>query len=386
MSMKDVQTLLDLFREATVAKSELSYTTICEFKKYRDNLLLSVDDGWTETLITIDSKDVAELGDMVITAPFNHRDMVKFLTSEFGNRNYKGRFVLRAYEDMRRGRRVYSYPYTCDAWLSLQSLLPEHAVIAGLQFYSDKTPVNMKNLSAHPVKCALLNVKYSTRIKNLQNVAYLTDLKRPTELTNDAVWRLVKLTYISKALDLLMQPLKVMSYTGVNLFDPSGKYQLVYPRLLNYVLDDPEGKDILCIKGGQAKHPCEVCWVPHEELLDVTCMYDARTEDQQRHAFYSLCSTRTQRRTCCPNLSATYSTHPVPSPLWGFCHQDQGVANSMWSLGYETMHNEDLGAFLYKVDNMGKALKAAKPDRNEGAAALKELNKRLGELPRAGND
>ena len=113
-------------------------------------------------------------------------------------------------------------------------------------------------------------------MKNLKNVAYLPTLEKPAMMSNAGLWRQVKLAYFSKALTLLLKPLKVCtvflvyvntifihallaqdaSHTGMNMYDPSGRYQLVYPRLLSYVVDDPEGKDVMCIKGGNSKHPC----------------------------------------------------------------------------------------------------------------------------------
>ena len=32
------------------------------------------------------------------------------------------------------------------------------------------------------------------------------------------------------------------------------------------MVDEPESKDITCIKGGNTKHPCELCMIEHQQL------------------------------------------------------------------------------------------------------------------------
>ncbi len=65
------------------------------------------------------------------------------------------------------------------------------------------------------------------------------------------------------------------------LKDPEGKEHLVFPRLFSYVVDDPESKDVTCIKGGNSAYPCELCWVPNDQLSNVTLKFADRTEKQQ---------------------------------------------------------------------------------------------------------
>ena len=79
------------------------------------------------------------------------------------------------------------------------------------------------------------------------------------------------------------------------------------------------------------------------------------------------------------------AVHPVPSGLWGFAQQQEGFGNSMLSMGFEAMHNLDLGVTLYTVDNMREYLVQEKGMSSVAAQrVLTELNKRMKELPRAG--
>lgn len=63
-------------------------------------------------------------------------------------------------------------PYTADFWRWLQQQLikkrgRDDFTIAALQLYSDKTLLNFKGVTAHPVRATFLNILYEARIKNL---------------------------------------------------------------------------------------------------------------------------------------------------------------------------------------------------------------------------
>ena len=46
------------------------------------------------------------------------------------------------------------------------------------------------------------------------------------------------------------------------------------------------------------------------------------------------------------------SFHPIESGLWGFCDGDTATGSSSWAFASDSMHNEDLGVFLYIIKNM----------------------------------
>ena len=78
-------------------------------------------------------------------------------------------------------------------------------------------------------------------------------------------------------------------------------------------------------------------------------------------------------------------TQPVPCPLWGFADQEDADPGSiMFVLAHESMHNEDLGLFLYIIDNMKKYFE------EKGMSAMRinrlfdEMNRRMEQMPRAG--
>ena len=260
-------------------------------------------------------------------------------------------------------------------------------VIAALQLYSDKTLVNQKGLSCHPIKATLLNVRHNKRIQDLANVGYFATLSDKPIGLPDSAWRQVKLLYTARALHTLLRPLKAMSKLGTRMGDPWGRLQNVHPRLLSYVADDPESKDVLCIKGGNSEFICEACWVPRSDLIRIDSQWSSRSEGEQRNLFSiqnGLCEVSSH-----PHLEDKVgSTHVVPCGLWGFCDQQEGVANTMNAFAFESMHNEELGVTLNIIDSIKPFLDAREriPRANQKTTTniLNLLNERMKRIPRAG--
>jgi hypothetical protein len=155
--------------------------------------------------------------------------------------------------------------------------------------------------------------------------------------------------------------LRVLGWTmcclQVKLAD--GNEVTAYPHLFSYVVDDPEGKDVTCIKGGQSNHPCELCWVSQDQLSNVTIACAERTIPQQQ----AICDGILQAQTTADKaaISAERSTHPVKSCLWGWRFGDlEGPTNMMLCVGYDSMHNDDLGVWCYIVEHVGAYLTAKK--------------------------
>lgn len=402
LSERDIQNILDVFREAKRVGGTLQYETLEEFKQYRDRMKECREGGWTVVDITVTERDLPGL-DAVVSAPFYHRDMILWLESILNKFVNKEGFVLRAsmaYDS--ENERLYNEPHACDAWLYLQSKIPESGIIAALQLYSDKSLVNMKNLSAHPIRATLFNLPYKDRIKNLDGVGYLPELSRPAHVKNDGKWRMVKLVYMSKALDVLLSPLKVRwcnkrhmplhnmrcvtqasSLNGLRITCSNGNALTVFPRLLSYVLDDPEGKDITGIKSAPSEHCCEQCWVPFRSLADIDSEWQARSEEEQRKVYEALCDP-TMKKNKAKEIQRQYSTHKVACGLWGFADQATGIANSLNSFGFESMHNEDLGVFVYIIDHSESYFKEVLPTAKAAQEAIANLNQRLLQLPRWG--
>jgi hypothetical protein len=289
--------------------------------------------------------------------------------------------------------RDYSEPHNAQWWLNLQALLdgrfPSKAailVVAALQLYSDKTQVACKGVSAHPVHLALLNLAYGVRVMSHAHIALLPTLEWPAglDMSKSPLAPIAKRIMISKCITLLLHSLKQASHSGVELLDPWGDMRLVFPALHSYVADDPECKDLCCIKRGM--HPCERCLV-HKSALNAhpSVKYPVRDEQQQVAEYQRLMQPVTanqQGRRAAPKLEGAYSTVRAPSPLWGWRYAGNSrFTSSTLAFPYETMHVSDLGVWPNNISLIQPYLySTCTPGSVAGKISL--LNSRMTQLPR----
>lgn len=138
--------------------------------------------------------------------------------------------------------------------------------------------------------------------------------------------------------------MNVLCNAGVTLVDPWGQEQKVRVRLFSYVVDNPEIADLWCTRGGSTKFPCEICFAPRGELIDLKHTRAYRTEVKCKSLVEKY--KNTQGATAKEELAKKFSFHPVPSGLWGFAGGETELGSSSWAFTSDVMHNEDLGVFL----------------------------------------
>jgi len=351
---------------------------------------------WKSVVIQVTAEDVPGMPEPYSCA-FRFRDMNKWLVGEFKDNSYRGHFHTEGSVKLDAdGNRLFNVPHQCDAWLTQQSYVRStnpDGVVAAVQLFSDKTLVNRKNLSCHPIKATLLNIDLSIRITHIKNVAYLPTLARPQSYTPER-WRLVKCAFISKALSIMLDPLKQLSRTGVELETPSGDKVTAFPCLLSYVMDDPEAKDVYGIKAAPAMHPCELCWMEFDHLCDGRGLAEQRTvEDLVRckRAAVELRSGRALKSQDTITFEGqeipttrVATCLPTPFPLCGFANQDaHHHASIIYCVGYESMHNEDLGVFLDIIRGIDFHLTAT-VGKMQANRVQRMMNANMAALPRAG--
>ena len=412
MPDKDIQGFIDVYniaRQNDPNMPELEFKTLGEFIKYRHGFVFADDGGMKTIVIDITEDDVPGLSSP-LQFPFAMKDMKSWLEEEFRRPEYKvevegstpttytSSLIMDAapvYKEMPNGsrQRVITTPQTADTWIQLQEKLRMHSVsrkgcIAAVQLYSDKTLVNHKGMSCHPVKAALFNVPYSKRIKGIlsdaSTVAYFQDLSMP-EHVKGVQQRLVKLVYMSKAIQALLMPLKAASFEGMKVKDPVGSWMDVYPRLLSYVMDLPESKDVFMVKGMPSANPCEACMVTKDDLHNIfKGGVETRTVDQQKAHYNDLMSEPNNAKRM--KLATSLSTQPVPCALFGFADQeDDDACSVMQILAHESLHNDDIGVFLYLLDYLDAYFDRMDWTASRKNKAYQKMNQRLESMPRAGN-
>lgn len=182
---------------------------------------------WVSQSIHISESDVAT---------FWMRDLQACITKLFGNPEHGEKFAY-AYDPDAKNE-----PHGTTVWqreeVHIKSRVGGHAFIAGVQLYADATLVNLKGTSVHPVYMCLLNHSYSNKIKCIERVAYLPELKDVDNKASDAV-RLNRLSLYHTAFKMIMQPLRDMTH-GIMMDGPDGIARLVVPVLLDFCGDNPE--------------------------------------------------------------------------------------------------------------------------------------------------
>jgi hypothetical protein len=183
---------------------------------------------------------------------------------------------------------------------------------------------------------------------------------------------------VTKCLDILLEPLKRLSKSGVVLTDPWGKERTVFPVVHTYVADDPEAKVVCSIKS--SKHPCENCLVPSDKLNAFVdkegnlLKYPLRLEKDQKDIYASIRGD--------PYADGKHSTAAVPSPLWGFAFGHAPFGSSTQCFPFESMHVCDLGVNL-DIITLIKPYLSLELNPTECAAKLRDINARMREVPRA---
>jgi hypothetical protein len=224
-----VQLGVDTFKETGEC---LDWTRMAQVDAMTKEVLANSGDGWCEATITIPSGTFPWLAAYApdgVTFAFEHKDMEAWLGVVYSDRNHKGHFAVEANMRFNQSNsRVYEHPWDGDLWIKYQyearvffeqqyyGLDPGSVAIAAVQMYSDKTSVNHKGGSMHPVRATLLNIAAGRRWEHcLYEVAMIPDMSRvlPSHLPREKR-RLLKLVAINLCIAELLAPLKRLSFTG----------------------------------------------------------------------------------------------------------------------------------------------------------------------------
>ena len=79
-------------------------------------------------------------------------------------------------------------------------------------------------------------------------------------------------------------------HVGVQLMDSTGKEQLVFTRLFNYAIDNPEIKDMVCLRGGHlGNFNCEICFCPSASQLKLSKCFALGSSVGKSWLWYEVC-------------------------------------------------------------------------------------------------
>ncbi|KDQ16697.1 hypothetical protein BOTBODRAFT_97965, partial [Botryobasidium botryosum FD-172 SS1] len=192
------------------------------------------------------------------------------------------------------GKEIHFFdePLTATDCHDAQDALPEGACAIHLSIYSDATQIARFNgKSFHPVVGRVLNISDEKR-----NVAghgggtllgYIPNVVDNEE--GSAAFANFKREVLHRSLDIVLDPLVIPSKVGHTSLCGDEETRTWYPRVAILSSDFEEQADLSLTRGVQAKFPCPVCLVPHDEQHDLSLAftYPERTAAQSE-ATYNL--------------------------------------------------------------------------------------------------
>ncbi|QRV78328.1 helix loop helix DNA-binding domain protein [Ceratobasidium sp. AG-Ba] len=228
---------------------------------YRETILVTGDQD--DEILDLWKRDIVEMIKMLLRDP-------RFIphTRYAPERHYRSETKQdRVYDEMWSGR----------WWWRMQNILGRYATVVPIIISTDKTKLTVfsGNQKAWPVYLSIGNINSDIRrcpseramlligyipVSNLSNIS-----NRSTR--SEAGWQL-----FHTCLESILEPLKTLSRTGIEILCADGGVRRVFPILAAYIADSPEQATVACVR----ESCCPVCWVPSNERGDLSVRYPLR--------------------------------------------------------------------------------------------------------------
>lgn len=101
-------------------------------------------------------------------------------------------------------------------------------------------------------------------VSNLSNIS-------DEDERSEASWQL-----FHTCMESILEPLKTLSRTGMDVLCADGGVRRVYPILAAYIADYPEQATIACVR----ENFCPICWIPPNKKADISLRYPLRDRDR----------------------------------------------------------------------------------------------------------
>ncbi|KAG9088545.1 hypothetical protein FRC06_001978, partial [Ceratobasidium sp. 370] len=209
------------------------------------------------------------------------RDIIELVRYLIGDRRFMEdmRFAPeRHFTSEARTTRVYDQMWSGDWWWRIQNLLGEHATVAPIVLAADKTQLTRfsGNKSAWPVYLTIGNISKEIRKQPSERATLLVGFIPVNALTNitnktrrqELGWQL-----FHTCMELILEPLKTASVTGIEMVCADGGVRRVHPILASYVADYMEQITVACTRQSR----CPICLVPTNDRGDWSKCYAKRT-------------------------------------------------------------------------------------------------------------
>ncbi|QRV82764.1 hypothetical protein RhiJN_10779 [Ceratobasidium sp. AG-Ba] len=269
----------------------------------------------------------------------------------------------RQYNSRTRQNRVYGEMWSGKWWWRMQNLLGRYATIVPIILSTDKTKMTVfsGNQQAWPVYLSIGNISKdicrcpSERATLLVGYIPVTSLNN---ISNRKAQSEAGRQLFHTCLESILEPLKTLSQTGINILCADGGVRRVFPILAAYIADHPEQVTIACIRDSG----CPICWIPPSERGNLMARYPRRDRRQTLDALDDYWN----------GYSRTINTLGIrpTRPFWA----DLPYVDISTCIATDPLHQLDKGVFGHHLLNWTTAL-----------LGLNEMNRRTKGMPRFQN-
>lgn len=368
---------------------QMSFQHYSAIERYRDNFLANEHHGWAAHTVTVKGHEFPgpkEDCDNEYNYTFRCRNISNVLQQICGDESLKDAFSLqmkvRTMNIDSQSVRIFQQVTECDAAITayrhvryLKNDGEHENTVLLLQLYSDKTIVNVKNVACHPIRLAVLNLPLHEKEKRIEIVGYFPIVPTGTN-------RVHKLLVLTRCFIHLLEPLKVADSTGEVWLAPDGQKYRFFTRILSYIADDPEIRDILCINAHNSEYPCERCEVAAGDLATHHECFEARDAVEiKRKAEEMLQKVASGEVTIGKAVKECqkFSFVPVVSGLHTLLNScdPEKPCNYNHIFGFDTLHIQDLGLVINLVDAIVDWIKKAPWPERGFKYVFNHMNKML---------
>ncbi|TFK18308.1 hypothetical protein FA15DRAFT_603515, partial [Coprinopsis marcescibilis] len=239
--------------------------------------------------------------------------------------------------------RMFTEPWTADAWWETQSSLPEGGVPFCIILYADKTRLSsFGTKKGYPVyaRCGNLpaEVRNGEGIAGGRLVGWLPIVPEDADKTGTRKFADFKRIVWHTAFEKMLQ--SMVQYTESGFFFQCGDNieRCVFPLVMILSADYEEQCVMAAIRGTNSKCPCPICLVPQEELNQLSKRYTLRTTAEMKQVYDDSqeCWTQAERNT----TLMKYGLRDVENVFWQLSH-----VNVYDAISWDRLHTYHLGLF-----------------------------------------
>ncbi|KAI9432908.1 hypothetical protein H4582DRAFT_1820331 [Lactarius indigo] len=273
--------------------------------------------------------------------------------------------------------RVYDEPWTADSFWNFQSGIPKGAHPLCFILYADKSKLSsFSTEKAYPVITRCVNLPAEIRNHNSGVgggciVGWLPDIPETAEGSGKTGFTNFKHKVWHRAFHCIIKSIVDKSKAGYWLQCVDGTQQQFFPGIITLSTDYEEQCVMSLIRGAHGKMPCPICFIPDNQLADVSNTWPLRTMERIRELIEE---GRTLNKSVDRKYHfSRYGIHDVDNVFWHVNNSDPYHV-----LSFDRLHANNNGIFR---NHLWKRFKGLFKDTIIGHAAATKLEHQFNLTP-----